>query len=80
MDKKLVFLSSNFHEPMSYDIIQRKEKYGKKSNIKCPTSIIDYNKFMGGVGRADQRRESYALDRKSTRFWLRIFFNFLNIT
>ena len=35
---------------------------------------------MGGVDRADQRKESYALDRKSKRSWLRIFFSFLNIT
>ncbi len=48
MDKKLVFLLSNFHNPTSYGIIQRKE--------------------------------SYALDRKSRRWWLRIFFNFMNIS
>jgi len=79
MDRKLVFVLSNFHDPTSYDIIQRKEKSGGKADVKCPTSIIDYNKYMGGVDRADQRKESYSLDRKSRRSWLRIFFNFLNI-
>ena len=79
MDKKLVFLLSNFHEPSSADIIQRKEKDGGKVNVQCPTSIIDYNKHMGGVDRADQRKESYSLDRKSKRFWLKIFFNFMNV-
>ena len=73
MDRKLVFLLSNFHDPTSYDIIQRKERNGGKAGVKCPTSIIDYNKHMGGVDRADQRKESYSLDRKSRRSWLRIF-------
>lgn len=79
MDRKLVFLLSNFHDPNTYEIIQRKEKDGGKQNVQCPTAIIDYNKHMGGVDRADQRKESYSLDRKSKRFWLRIFFNFMNI-
>ena len=35
---------------------------------------------MGGVDRADQRSESYALDRKTRRSWLRIFLTFWNIT
>ena len=79
MDRKLVFLLSNFHDPETFEIIQRKEKNGGKQNVQCPTAISDYNKYMGGVDRADQRKESYSLDRKSKRFWHRIFFNFLNI-
>jgi hypothetical protein len=55
------------------------KKTGDKADLQCPESIIDYNKHMGGVDRADQRKESYSLDRKSKRFWLRIFFNFLNV-
>lgn len=80
MDKKLVFLLPNFHNPTSYGITQRKAKTGGTTAVKCPTSIMDYNRFMGGVDRADQRKESYALDRKSRRWWLRIFFNFMNIS
>ena len=79
MDRKLVFLLSNFHDPCSTDIIQRKEKDGGKTNVQCPISIIDYNKYMGGVDRADQRKESYSLDRKSKKFWLRIFFYVMNV-
>jgi hypothetical protein len=68
MDKKPVFLLSNFHNPTSYDIIQRKQKNGGKAGVQCPTSIIDYNIYMGGVDKADQRKESYSLDRKSRRY------------
>lgn len=80
MDRKLVFLVSNFHNRKSFQIIQRKEKDDGKSLVKCPTSIVEYNKYMGGVDLANQRKASYSLDRKSRRFWLCIFFNFLNIT
>jgi hypothetical protein len=79
MDRKLVFLLSNFHDPDTFEIIQRKEKNGGKQSVQCPKAISDYNKYMGGVDRADQRKESYSLDRKSKRFWHRIFFNFLNV-
>jgi hypothetical protein len=68
MDKKPVFLLSNFHNPTSYDIIQRKQKNGGKAGVQCPTSISDYNIYMGGVDKADQRKESYSLDRKSRRY------------
>ena len=30
--------------------------------------------FMGGVDRTDQLRKMYGFDRKSRRFWLRLFF------
>ncbi len=33
-----------------------------KADLQCPESIIDYNKHMSGVDRADQRKESYSLD------------------
>ena len=44
MDRKLVFVLSNFHDPTSYDVIQRREKSGFRISVQCPTSIIDYNK------------------------------------
>ena len=33
---------------------------------------------MGGVDRTDQLRKSYGFDRKSRRFWLRLFFQFFD--
>ena len=34
--------------------------------------------FMGGVDRTDQLRKTYGFDRKSQRFWLRLFFQFFD--
>ena len=68
MDKKPVFMLSNFHNSTSYGTVQRTEKDCSTIMVTCPASIIDYNRFMRGVDRADQRKESYALDRKSRRW------------
>ena len=42
-----------------------------------PPILPAYNKFMGG-DRTDQRRRMYGFDRKSKRYWLRIFFHFFD--
>ncbi len=34
--------------------------------------------FMGGVDRTAHIRKTYGFDRKSKRFWLRIFFQFFD--
>ena len=43
-----------------------------------PPILPAYNKFMGGVDRTDQHRRTYRFDRKSKRYWLRIFFQFFD--
>ena len=37
-----------------------------------------YNKYMGAVDRLNQVRKTYGFDRKSRRFWIRPFFQFLD--
>jgi hypothetical protein len=34
-----------------------------------PTAILDYNKHKGGVDTMDQMRHSYAIGRKSKKWW-----------
>ena len=43
-----------------------------------PPILSVYNIFMGGVDRTDQCRRTYGFDRKSKRYWLRIFFQFFD--
>ena len=42
-----------------------------------PSVLPAYNKYMGGVDRLSQVRKSYGFDRKSRRYWVRAFFQFL---
>ena len=81
MDNKPVILLSNYYDPRVVKNIERRVK-GLKDKVKvsCPTVIYEYNQFMGGVDLCDQMKVSYQVDRKSKfRFYLRIFFDFLDI-
>ena len=55
---------------------------GSKDKVKvtCPLVIQEYNQFMGGVSLSDEMKVTYEVDRRSKfRFYLCIFFNFLDI-
>ena len=81
MDNKSVILLSNYHDPKSVRDIDRQVKGSKeKVKISCPTVIHEYNQHMGGVDLCDQMKVSYQVDRRSKfRFYLGIFFDFLDI-
>ncbi|XP_016655726.1 piggyBac transposable element-derived protein 3-like [Acyrthosiphon pisum] len=78
-DNKVVHIASNYHgnEITSVD---RTMKDGSRLSISCPNPIKDYNKYMGGVDHADRLRALYNVDRKSKKWWLRIFWGLLDIT
>lgn len=46
--------------------------------MPCPPCAVDYNKNTGAVDRHDQMVRNYAIDRKSRRWWVRMFVNFLD--
>ena len=75
-DTKEVLALSNCHEAVSYQI-KRKMKSGEKVAVNCPDLISFYNKFMGGVDLADQKMAVYDLDRKSLKWWKKVFFKLL---
>lgn len=80
VDKKHLHLISNFHNPNELNTITRKEKDGTKKVLTCPQLIKDYNLYMGYVDKADQLKSTYEIDRKSKKWWHRIFFHFLDVT
>lgn len=77
-DNKAVYLASNYHGNET-NIVQRTLKDGSKSDITCPILVKDYNAFMGGVDHADRLRALYNIDRKSKKWWLRIFWGLLDM-
>ncbi|XP_041834127.1 piggyBac transposable element-derived protein 3-like [Melanotaenia boesemani] len=63
------------------NIAQRWSKKEKKVlNIKRPFSVKVYNEFMGGVDQMDQMVAMYPHRRKNKRWYIRIFFHFLDVT
>ena len=82
MDNRSVIIVSNYHNPSVAQEINRRVKGSKeKVKVSCPAVIREYNTYMGGVDLCDQMKVSYEVDRRSkVRFYLRVFFDFLDIS
>ena len=81
MENKSVILLTNYFNPKETQQIERRVKVSKdKVKVTCPSVIQEYNQFMGGVDLSDQMKVTYEVDRRSKfRFYLRVFFDFLDI-
>lgn len=77
-DNRIVYFASNFHGA-DESTVSRTEHDGSKKIIKCPLVTKDYNTFMGGVDKADQLRALYNVDRKSKKWWHRLFWGIIDI-
>lgn len=77
-DKRSVHLISNFHDPNVSTEVKRKEKDGSATQVPCPQMLVDYNKNMNFVDKFDQIKGTYCVDRKSHKWWHRIFFFFID--
>ena len=75
-DTKDVLLMSNCHDPAEATT-NRKQKDGTVKEVACSVPIAFYNKYMGGVDHADQIVGLYDLDRKSRKWWRKVFFRLL---
>ncbi|XP_049779187.1 piggyBac transposable element-derived protein 4-like [Schistocerca cancellata] len=71
-----VMLVSNCH---SNDVctVNRKAKDGSKLVVECLVALKTYNEYMGGVDLADQMSTLYDLDRKSDKWWKKVFYKLL---
>ena len=73
-DKRDVFVMSSIHGN-GEDMIQR-----YKGEISKPTMIGAYNMKMGGVDKCDQRLSYYSLNRKSFKWWKKVFFRLFEMS
>jgi hypothetical protein len=78
MDTKHVFLASNNCEDNKVVPVSRQLKRSQFITTNCSKAVNDYNKFMRGVDRFNQRISYYTFDRWSQGNWLRLFICFLN--
>ena len=72
-DTRLVKFMSSVHNLLDTQVIKRKKGDGTLLDVNCPQSIIDYNKYMGGVDRADQYRKYYHVHVKLRKSYKYIF-------
>ena len=71
--REVCFVTNVFPKHMDSQVA-RLQPEGVLRNQSVPPLLPAYNMFMGGVDRTDQLRKTYGFDRKSRRFWLRLFF------
>ena len=77
-----VFFDNFFTSPaLLVKLLERRVKGSKDTvKVKCPSVIQEYNQFMGGVNISNQMKVTYEVDHWSKfRFYLRVFFDFLDI-
>lgn len=79
VDKRIVTIASNYHDPSLGGTVDRKKRNGEIENISCPQVIKDYNKSMGFVDKADMIKSTYEINRKSKKWWHRIMWHFVDV-
>lgn len=71
LDKKQIMMLSTNSRSDICEVTRRKGS--EKQIVSCPSSFAVYNKNMGGVDLADQKRKYYTLSRKSSKWWIYLF-------
>ncbi|XP_046663052.1 piggyBac transposable element-derived protein 4-like [Homalodisca vitripennis] len=79
-DKRGIYFLSNYHNPNEVTTVNRKQANGEIVAVPCPILVKDYNAHMGYVDKADMLKSTYSIDRKSKKWWHRIFWHFLDTT
>lgn len=74
LDKKDVMMISTRHNAKFVEVPQ---KFGKPK-LK-PSAVADYNRYMGGIDKADQLTSYYTTPRKTIRWQLKVFFHFIDL-
>lgn len=55
--------------------MNRRAKDGTLNKVPCPKVLYDYNKNMNFVDNFDRHVQDYALNRKSTKWHMRMVFH-----
>jgi hypothetical protein len=65
-DRRAVYMLTTHRSPAEITYVNRNNT---SEQTPIPTAILDYNKHKGGVDTIDQLRQSYAIGRKSKKWW-----------
>lgn len=80
-DNRAVTFVSSYASLEPSSKLKRWSRNEKKSvDITCPFVVKEYNKFMGGVDVMDMLLSLYRIDRKSTKWYMRLVYHLLGIT
>ena len=68
-DTKVVLVMSTNTSPAAVSTVRQKAKDGSLHGVPCPESVALYNRYMGGVDKADQLRDYYPIRTKCRKFY-----------
>ena len=76
-DKRDVLVLSTKHTSAMTSVSVR-VRGGRRQKEK-PTAVHDYNCYMSGVDQSDQLLEYYCFNRKTVKWWRKVFFHLVNL-
>ena len=79
-DRKDVFVLTTMHNESASNVMKRPKGEQEKKETPCPTAIIDYNNYMGGVDLADQMLSYYSMtSRRMLKWWKKVFWRMVDL-
>lgn len=81
-DTRGVTMCSTIHKAYDGGTAQRNTHIDgawARETIPVPTAIKQYNKYMGGVDLSDALIKFYTVDRKTSRWYMKLFFHLIDI-
>jgi hypothetical protein len=70
-----VFILTTAHEEV---LVEAPSSRGAHLKIE-PAAVLDYNKYKTGVDRSDQMLSYYSFQRKTIKWWKKLFFHLFNL-
>lgn len=79
-DKRQVSMLSTVHDDsMVTKTWRTRHVQGGREEIRKPSMIEEYNKYMGGVDKSDQLLSYYGFPHRTVKWWRRAFFHLLDL-
>ena len=72
-------MAASNSDPLARMSVIRKQKDGTRINVASPMSVVQYNKYMGGVDQNDQMRGYYHVRLKGRKYYKYIFWFMLEV-
>jgi hypothetical protein len=74
-DVQDVYLQSTAHDDQMVETPASRGSHQKKK----PSAVVDYNKYEIGVDKSDQMLSYYSFERKSVKWWKKLFFHLFDL-
>ena len=68
------------HAQILYSVYSHHFRFSVLMTIVCkPTAVQEYNDYMSVVDKSDQLLQYYSMNRKTAKWWKKLFFHLLQV-